>query len=758
MITDTLKRQGYFCLWKNETRNGKKTKVPYMPNGSRAKATEKSCFTTYDAVMNVKGYDGIGLGIFDHMGVIDIDHCIKDGEVSDLAKDVINLVESYAEVSPSGTGLHILFKIDKLKFNKTKYYINNRSLGLEVYIAGATSRFITITGENVNDLDIEMRDEEVTAVLEKYMKRPESEKVMGETGCSYLSDDEVIEKASHKNGFKFDKLWDGDTSSYPSHSEADLALCMILAFWCGGDLDQMDRLFRESGLMRDKWDRAQSGSTYGAITLNNAVKKCKAFYSPVHVYTGDEDLSPILDKLKVFDNPMYDWTDAGNGKLFSDVYRDVARFVPERSKWYVYDGIQWKADIASLKVMRLTIDLGYTLIKEAAKIKEEKRRKALTSLSSKWLSKGKITTILTVAEIYYPISMSTFDTDPYLFNCLNGTLNLSTGEFRGHSPDDKLTKLAPVNYNPEAHSDRWISFISEIMSGDAAKADFLQRALGYGLSGDTRYECLFILYGSTTRNGKGTLMESILRVMGDYGKAVRPETIAYKSNVNSQGPSEDIARLDGLRFANISEPPKGMMMNAAQVKSMTGNDTLNARYLHENSFDFKPQFKIYINTNFLPTITDMTLFTSGRIVIIPFERHFAPDEQDTELKYMFREEQVQSAILNWLIEGYRMLKTKKLMKPKAVVDATKAYHKDSDRIERFMEECMYKDVNAEVKTSVAYDKYCTWCDVNGYRRESQRTFSQELKGRYELKRKRPKDGGEKTTMLLGFNVKSEFAD
>lgn len=146
---------------------------------------------------------------------------------------------------------------------------------------------------------------------------------------------------------------------------------------------------------------------------------------------------------------------------------------------------------------------------------------------------------------------------------------------------------------------------------------------------------MFFLYGETTRNGKGTLMESVLRVLGDYGKAVRPETIAQKHTVNSQAPSEDIARLAGIRFANISEPSRGLVLNAAQVKNMTGNDTLNARFLNENSFDFEPQFKLYINTNYLPVISDMTMFSSNRVIIIPFDRHFESWEQDRTLKEEF---------------------------------------------------------------------------------------------------------------------------
>lgn len=143
-------------------------------------------------------------------------------------------------------------------------------------------------------------------------------------------------------------------------------------------------------------------------------------------------------------------------------------------------------------------------------------------------------------------------------------------EFTPHNPEDRLTKISPVNYDPNARCDRFLSFVHEITSGDAEKARFLQKVLGYGMSGDTRYECLFILYGATTRNGKGTLCESVLKVLGTYGCTARPETLSTKINANSHNPSEDIARLAGVRFANISEPGKGMVLNAAQVKSMTG--------------------------------------------------------------------------------------------------------------------------------------------------------------------------------------------
>ena len=199
-----------------------------------------------------------------------------------------------------------------------------------------------------------------------------------------------------------------------------------------------------------------------------------------------------------------------------------------------------------------------------------------------------------------------------------------------------------------------------------------------------------------------------------------------------------------------------MVLDAAKVKAMTGNDTLNARFLHENSFDFQPQFKIYVNTNFLPVINDMTLFSSDRIIIIPFDRHFDEQSRDTTLKRRFAESHVQSAILNWLLEGYRLLRSEGLGLPKSVKEATERYQHDSDKMVLFFEDNLVADDTAEELTSTVYARYKGWCQENGCYPEGMKNFKQGLQAFAQVVRKRPKQGGEKTTVLLGYRLISEF--
>ena len=754
-LPSELKENAVFCLWKYEERDGNMTKVLYQINGKHGDATNKRTFSDFRLVVNaLTGYDGLGMGIFDGFCAIDIDHCVAGGKLTSMAQDIVDTMNSYTEISPSGTGVHIVFKAAGLTYDKSRYYSNNRKIGLEVYVAGMTNRFVTLTGNAIRECGAEERLDEVMTVLEKYMVKPVKVKSQKTAAPgSYLSDESIISKAmASKQSKKFKALWNGSIEGYASHSEADQALCTMLAFWCGGDTAQIDRLFRQSGLYREKWERED----YRTATLENAVALTKEFYKPIAVDGAADDFNEAtkaLIQLNPAQNNRYRNGDIGFGRLFADVYKRVARYVPERKKWYIYDGTRWVPDIGGLMVMELCKSLADGLLLYLLTFKDESVRAHNLEDYGKWQQRRFRDIYLKEAQSVYPVSMEEFDADRYLFNCENGTLDLRTLAFRDHDPEDRLTKIAHVQYNPQAVCERFDRYIDEIMSGDTDRARFLQKALGYAVSGDTRHECMFFLYGETTRNGKGTLMESILRVMGDYGRAVRPETIAQKQNVNSQNPSEDIARLAGIRFANISEPSRGLVLNAAQVKSMTGNDTINARFLNENSFDFQPQFKLYVNTNYLPVISDMTLFSSGRILIIPFDKHFEEWEQDKTLKEAFAKPDAKSAILNWLIQGYDLLRREGFTVPQAVVEATQAYSHESDKIAQFADERLEADPNVETRTAAVYDEYRQWCGDNGCYTENSRNFNHELRKFGTVVRRRPKNGGEKTTLLIGYKVR-----
>lgn len=794
-IPDVLKQTASFCVWKLEKRSGRPTKVPYNPRtGAMARTNDPSTFADFNTAMKsyaIGGWDGIGYRVSEGIGAIDIDHCIReDGSLNDVAASILGIFpDAYFERSPSGTGLRGFFRLSPdFAYDKTVYYINNRKHGLEVYLPGVTNRFVTVTGDMFRPGTVERDDDALKTALDTFMKRgTRAASAFKGNPVSYFTDEQVIKHASEsKSGDKFKALYDGRwEEGYDSQSDADMAFVSMLCFWCGCVEEQIDRIFRSSGLMRDKWDRRTGDATYGEITIRNAVSSCSEIYRPVSGLPDEDDvlldftdldastiqeerdrreregytftpdyrfLSTTVDELSPHTNPRYESFQIGNGRMFVDFFRSIILMNDTRGRWYIYDGRVWRPDQHDIKIAEMAKDFRDTLLAFVPRITSEDTRKRFLERVQK-LDQRKYRDLMVKDAASDPavtVDMSAFDRDKFLFNCHNGTINLLTGEFKAHDPADMLTKMTEVDYVPDAVCDRWLSFMDEVMEGDKGRIRYLQKAIGYAMSGDTRLECMFILYGATSRNGKGTTMETILRILGEYGRTAKPDMLSKKGFADSSGPSEDVARLNGARMVNVSEPEKSMQIDASLTKQMTGNNILTARFLRENSFEFKPQFKLFIDTNHLPQISDMTLFESDRIKIIPFNRHFTAEERDIDLKSFFARSENLSGILNWCLEGFRLYMTEGLGMPDSVENATKEYRQQSDRIMMFTSQCVKKEIGQELRAQAVYSRYKDWCAENGFKYENAANFRKKMEqAGFVYQRRRPHDekGAGQTTMV-----------
>lgn len=288
-IPEELRRTGQFCLWKYETVDGRQTKVPYNPKKPQYKAATNrpetfSTFSEAVAAAQKTDCDGIGIRVTGDFIGIDIDHIENDtdqeGNLTGTPLEIVDSLSAYTELSPSGKGLRIFCKAAGLKFDKSKYYIKKGNL--EIYVPGYTNRFLTVTGNTILDepLLIDCTDA-LQAVLDKYMIRTQSKSQNASERVSEpltLSEEEILSKAiNSKQGQKFADLYSGNYHShYSSQSEADLALCTMLAFWCQKDVNAIDSLFRKSGLYREKWERED----YRESTLNRAISLTSDTYSP----------------------------------------------------------------------------------------------------------------------------------------------------------------------------------------------------------------------------------------------------------------------------------------------------------------------------------------------------------------------------------------------------------------------------------------------------------------------------------------------
>lgn len=444
------------------------------------------------------------------------------------------------------------------------------------------------------------------------------------------------------------------------------------------------------------------------------------------IFTNADDSRIFKRLLSIKPHKSIDflWNDIGLGNLFAECYKDVERFCVDNQKWYIYvDGI-WKidkGDILSQGNMQRLLQLLHLYTKELASDDEDENKilKKYDQYINKSSSDSILRRALNASKNLLLIEISEFDKDPYLINCKNGVFDLRNLTFRQAKPTDYLTLSMDCSYFPEIISPkckRWYTFIDEITSHNKEKANYLQKALGYSLLGDNTKECMFIAYGSKTRNGKGTLFNTIAKVLGlgkenGYGSTIKSSLICeskYKEK-DYNAPEPMLADTVGVRYLTLSETKDNITLDETAIKSLTGRDPLKTRQLHSTAFVFTPQFTIWLSTNFLPRVNDDSVFKSDRIWVIPFNEHFDENTRDEQLKDLFTMEKNKVTILRWLIEGYKKYTKEGLTPPECVRQATLEYARINDRILCFKEDCLEDAEGETVSNALMYAKYKSWC-------------------------------------------------
>lgn len=469
----------------------------------------------------------------------------------------------------------------------------------------------------------------------------------------------------------------------------------------------------------------------------------------------DEEASQVMFRLMNLkphhDTLTYSWDDLGMVNLMEDAWGDTMRFSPQNNLWYLWENNQWiKQDITGNSIHRRFTTLLNLLtlyckeqkwlieknenLKESEKDDQSEYLEAYGKFIKKYRTHSAIENVLKELKVECVMNLNEMDTNPYILNTTFAPVDLRTGEIVEDVSEYNITKRANTypldDFTPECS--RWFSFIDEIMSHDKEKAAFLQRALGYSLLGVNKEECMFIAYGSKSRNGKGTLFRTIEKVLGeDYIRASAPDLILEKRNGSTtdfNSPQPALATLVGSRIVSMSESDRGQRLHSGAMKAMTGRDTLSVRGLYESTFRFSPEFTLWLNTNYLPAVTDDTVFLSNRVWVITFDEHFDEDNRDTDLKEIFADPQNQPTILSWLIQGAVDYFREGLNPPDCVRDATLAYRMMHDRIGTFIEECCIVKTDVREMRQNVYRAYRNWCnrDDNRFTPIGSTTFYEEL--------------------------------
>jgi putative DNA primase/helicase len=401
--------------------------------------------------------------------------------------------------------------------------------------------------------------------------------------------------------------------------------------------------------------------------------------------------------------------DAALADRFAKRRGDDLRYVAAWSKWLHYNGKVWKVEAT-----HLARDLAKQLCQVAAREREGNRRIA---------SSKTIAGVQTLAAAHRKIAATVdqWDADPWLLNTPAGVVDLRTGETRAHRPNDHLTKITAVGAGGQCP--RWLAFLRRIFNGNAELVQYMQRVLGYCLTGCTQEHAMFFGYG-TGSNGKSVLIDTVAGILGDYHTTAPIETFA--ASAGDRHPTE-VARLCGARLVTAVETEEGRRWAETRIKTLTGGDKIAARLMRQDFFEFKPQFKLFIAGNHKPTLRTVDEAIRRRFNMLPFAVTIPVDERDPKLPERLRAEW--PGILQWMIDGCIAWQEQGLAPPKAVTDATAAYLEAQDAMAAWLDECCTCEPNASDTPSRLFSSWKAYAERTGNDAGSTRTFGPQLEAR-----------------------------
>lgn len=418
-------------------------------------------------------------------------------------------------------------------------------------------------------------------------------------------------------------------------------------------------------------------------------------------------------------------TDLGNAKRFVSMHQRNIKFVKKWKCWMIWTGKRWEnRDNAGM--VPLVEEMIMQILNEAGGMISSDESEKLRKHAKSTEAEGRIMATIRLAQGLPGITADPddFDNNKYLFNVINGTINLRSGEFREFRREDLLTQTANVIYDPGARAPTWGAFLDRIMANDATMISFLQRAAGYAITGDCSEEAVFLLYG-TGANGKSKFIDALAFMMGEYSKKTAVHTVMEMKNESAI--SSDVAALKGVRFAYASEPNKGRRLDEGKIKDMTGREKISCTRKFCEPEEYQPQFKLFISFNHKPVIRSVDDGIHRRIMFIPFDVKIPDAEKDKGLDEKLHAEA--SGILNWVLSGVRMWLESGLKFPEKAKKATENYFDEMDSLGEFLDDCCIIEPSQFIPFDDLYNIYVQWCEYKRSYVMTNKAFSQSLNER-----------------------------
>jgi len=444
-------------------------------------------------------------------------------------------------------------------------------------------------------------------------------------------------------------------------------------------------------------------------------------------------------------------TDAGNAEFFADLYKNQLRYDFGRGRWLRWKEHWWIEDCCEIVVQmaKEAVRMRYRLRLSASDDAEEIQKEIEWASGSE--SRPRLEAALKIArsERLLATSGDSWDSDPWLLGVGNGVINLRTGKLRDGQRSDLLTMHTDVVFDACAVCPVWLSFLDDIFGADRELIGYIQRVVGYCLTGDTREQVTFLCHGAGA-NGKSTFLNVLRHVLGDYGYDLPFST--FESKARSAN-TNDLAALPRRRFVTSLETNEAAPLNEARLKLLTGCDPVSARKLYREFFTFIPTAKFWLATNHRPPVSDDSPGFWRRVRLIPFLQQFVGQRADRDLFAKLKAEA--PGILRWAVEGCLLWQRQGLGLPAVVEAASQSYREENDHIGEFLGDCCLVAPDACVPAAILWNSYLLWATANQEHQLDRRVFSARLEGRSFRKQR---VGHDRTWTWFGLCVKSSESE
>jgi len=749
-IPPSMARTPQWICWKLESKQegARPTKIPKSPkNGYTCSKTDETEYVTLkEALIGRERHelDGIGFVFANGFVAIDLDDCFdEEGSLTPTAQNIVDHFPNvYWEYSPSGNGLHGFMRGEKPN-DRTK----NTAERIEVY---SGLNYVTVTGDIVPEMGTEATEAqaELDWLFDMYLPPMVQAKHSTEVDHGDMSPSEWLTTALTRDN-RLNDLYN-DTSHEDDESAHDMALATKLAYWLNRDHDAIEEAFLKSPWVSSKSrDHAKKlqRKDYLPQTISKAINMCSttaAEKDKSYKERAFRFLSPVpqADGTETF--PLEDYTDLGNALCMAKAFGDMLCYTSAWG-WCVWNGQVWETDV-EWAAMNCARDMVTAMMKHAKDWKNRvyalleaeeidptsdvgKARllpsNELYKHAVKSQSERSMSAMLKLNKSFMVASADQFDANPWLLNTQDGVVDLKTGELNAHDAKYRMTRITDYGVSDEK-APMFNAFLHKIFCDDDDLIRYVQMQLGTSLVGKVYSENLIIANG-TGSNGKSTLFNTMLGLLGNYGTAINPELLMSGRTETQQ---VGAAMLAGKRLGIAQETEEGEHFRSSQIKRLVSTDSFVAKKLYKDPHEVKPTHTLILSTNFLPRINSTDKGTWRRITVVPFNAELKDKEVITDYHSVLLEHEG-NAILKWAIDGavaFSKNGCSMIQKPQAVEDASKDYRENEDWLAWFLADCTYEidDKEAYVSHTDLYNTYMSWTRTNGEFQRKSKEFGKAL--------------------------------